>query len=129
MESTLRRTWAEIDLDALGHNYRALRAQMGPASGFLGVVKADSYGHGAVHISRELEALGAEYLAISSVDEAQELRRGGVDQERRDPGGVERAGGGGLLPGGGSGRRPDAGPYQAGHGHVPAGLPVRRGPL
>ena len=78
MESTLKRTWAEIDLDALGHNYRALRAQMGPRARFLGVVKADSYGHGAVHISRELEALGAEYLAISSVDEAQELRRGGV---------------------------------------------------
>lgn len=76
MESTLKRTWAEIDLDALGHNYRALRAQMGPRARFLGVVKADSYGHGAVHISRELEALGAEYLAISSVDEAQELRRG-----------------------------------------------------
>ena len=32
MESTLKRTWAEIDLDALGHNYRALRAQMGPLS-------------------------------------------------------------------------------------------------
>ena len=78
MESTLRRTWAEIDLDALGHNYRALRAQMGPASGFLGVVKADSYGHGAVQISRELEALGAAYLAISSIDEAQELRRAGI---------------------------------------------------
>ena len=78
MESTLKRTWAEIDLDALGHNYRALRAQMGPDARFLGVVKADSYGHGAVHISRELEALGASYVAISSIDEAQELRRGGV---------------------------------------------------
>ena len=60
MESTLKRTWAEIDLDALGHNYRALRAQMGPRARFLGVVKADSYGHGAVHISRELEALGCD---------------------------------------------------------------------
>lgn len=78
MESTLKRTWAEIDLDALGHNYRALRAQMGPDARFLGVVKADSYGHGAIEISRELEALGAEYLAISSVDEAQELRRAGI---------------------------------------------------
>lgn len=78
MESTLKRTWAEIDLDALGHNYRALRAQMGPRARFLGVVKADSYGHGAVHISRELETLGAAYLAVSSIDEAQELRRGGI---------------------------------------------------
>ena len=30
MESTLRRTWAEIDLDALAHNYRTLRGPRGP---------------------------------------------------------------------------------------------------
>lgn len=30
MESTLRRTWAEIDLDALAHNYRRLRRHIGP---------------------------------------------------------------------------------------------------
>ena len=29
MDSTLRRTWAEIDLDALAHNYRTLRSRMG----------------------------------------------------------------------------------------------------
>ena len=78
MESTLKRTWAEIDLDALAHNYRALRAQMGPRSRFLGVVKADAYGHGAIQISRTLEELGAAYLAISSIDEARELRLAGV---------------------------------------------------
>ena len=47
MESTLKRAWAEIDLDALAHNYRVLRERMGPASRFMGVVKADAYGHGA----------------------------------------------------------------------------------
>lgn len=78
MDSTLRRTWAEIDLDALAHNYRALRARMGEQSRFLGVVKADAYGHGAVEISRTLEELGAEYLAVSNLDEALELRQGGV---------------------------------------------------
>lgn len=78
MESTLKRTWAEIDLDALAHNYRALRAQMEPRSRFLGVVKADAYGHGAIQISRTLEELGAAYLAISSIDEARELRLAGV---------------------------------------------------
>ena len=54
MESTLRRTWAEIDLDALAHNYRMLRAHVGPAVKFLGVVKADGYGHGAVQVSRTI---------------------------------------------------------------------------
>ena len=78
MDSTLRRTWAEIDLDALAHNYRALRARMGEQSRFLGVVKADAYGHGAVEVSRTLEELGAEYLAVSNLDEALELRQGGV---------------------------------------------------
>ena len=78
MESTLRRTWAEIDLDALAHNYRTLRAHVGPAVKFLGVVKADGYGHGAIQVSRTLEALGADYLAVSSIDEAMELRLGGI---------------------------------------------------
>lgn len=79
MESTLRRTWAEIDLDALAHNYHALRRQMGPNARFLGVVKADAYGHGAIQVGRELEALGAEYLAVSNMDEARELRLGGIN--------------------------------------------------
>ena len=78
MESTLRRTWAEIDLDALAHNYTALRAHVGPNVKFLGVVKADGYGHGAVQVSRVLETLGADYLAVSSIDEAMELRHNGI---------------------------------------------------
>ena len=54
MESTLKRTWAEIDLDALAHNYRALRKQMGPDARFLGVVTADAYGHGSVEAARTM---------------------------------------------------------------------------
>ena len=44
----MRRTWAEIDLDALEHNYRVARQKIGPGVKYLGVVKADAYGHGAV---------------------------------------------------------------------------------
>lgn len=78
MESTLRRTWAEIDLDALAHNYHALRRHVGERVKFLGVVKADGYGHGAVQVARTLEKLGADYLAVSSIDEAMELRSSGI---------------------------------------------------
>ena len=79
MEDTiLRRTWAEIDLDALEHNYNAARRKTGPGVRYLGVVKADAYGHGAVQVSRKLEQLGADYLAVSSLDEARELRHGGI---------------------------------------------------
>lgn len=79
MEDTiLRRTWAEIDLDALAHNYHVAREVIGPSVKYLGVVKADAYGHGAVQVSRKLEKLGADYLAVSSLDEARELRHGGI---------------------------------------------------
>ncbi|WP_298034692.1 alanine racemase [uncultured Dysosmobacter sp.] len=79
MEDTvLRRTWAEIDLDALAHNYRRARALTGPDVKYLGVVKADAYGHGAVQTARKLETLGADYLAVSSLDEARELRYAGI---------------------------------------------------
>ena len=74
MDSTLKRTWAEIDLDALAHNYKTLRDRIGADVKFLGVVKADAYGHGSVQVSRLLQELGADYLAVSSIDEAIELR-------------------------------------------------------
>lgn len=78
MESTLVRTWAEINLDALEYNYRKLRELIGEKVKFLGVVKADAYGHGAVMVARTLEDLGADYLAVSSIDEAMELRLNGI---------------------------------------------------
>lgn len=78
MESTLRRTWAEIDLDALAHNYKTLKNHIGQNVRFLGVVKADAYGHGSVQVSRLLQELGADYLAVSSADEAVELRNNGI---------------------------------------------------
>ncbi len=78
MESTLKRTWAEIDLDALEHNYRVLKKRVGVNVKFLGVVKADAYGHGSVMVSRKLQELGADYLAVSSIDEAMELRLNGI---------------------------------------------------
>ena len=78
MDSTLRRTWAEIDMDALAHNYETLRKRIGENVKFLGVVKADAYGHGSVQVSRLLQESGADYLAVSSIDEAVELRHNGI---------------------------------------------------
>ena len=71
------RTWAEISLDNLEHNYRALRA-CAPGSRFLGVVKANAYGHGAVPVAKKLEELGADYLAVACLNEALELRDAGI---------------------------------------------------
>ncbi len=74
MVSTLKRTWAEIDLDALKYNYEKIKEKTGKGVRFLGVVKADAYGHGAVQVAKTLEESGADYLAVSSIDEAMELR-------------------------------------------------------
>ena len=78
MDSTLKRTWAEIRLDNLTHNFETIRRQVGPNAKLLGVVKADAYGHGAVRVAKHLERIGAGYLAISNVDEAEELRVNGI---------------------------------------------------
>ena len=67
------RTWAEISLDNLEHNYRALRA-CAPDSRFLGVVKANAYGHGTGEIGKKLQQLGCDILAVACLDEAVELR-------------------------------------------------------
>lgn len=78
MDDVQKRTWAEIDLSRMEHNYRALRALAGPKCKFLGVAKANAYGHGAVPVARKLEKLGCDYLAVACLDEAVELREAGV---------------------------------------------------
>ncbi len=74
----LKRTWAEVNLDHLRHNITVLRSSLPSGCRFLGVVKADAYGHGAVPVASELEALGAEHLAVSNFEEALQLRRAGI---------------------------------------------------
>lgn len=74
----LKRTWADVSFDHLNHNYQALREKLPSGCRFLGVVKADAYGHGAVPVSRHLKELGAEFLAVSNFEEAAQLRYAGI---------------------------------------------------
>ena len=46
----LKRTWAEVNLDNLAHNVKILRESLPDGCRFLGVVKADAYGHGMVPV-------------------------------------------------------------------------------
>ena len=78
MNDLQKRSWAEISLPNIRHNYEAIRAALPEGCRFLGVVKADAYGHGALPVSRLLQEAGADYLAVSCLDEALELRRGGI---------------------------------------------------
>ena len=71
--------WAEIDLDALVHNFRLIQEKAAPAA-VCAVVKADAYGHGDGMISRTLAEAGAAWFAVSSLAEARRLRRGGIEQ-------------------------------------------------
>lgn len=74
----MKRTWTEVDFDKLAHNYHALRGLAPAGTKYLGLVKADAYGHGAVPVAKKLEELGADYLGVACLDEAIEVREAGV---------------------------------------------------
>ena len=78
MKEILRRTWAEIDLDALARDFAAVRQAANPNAKVCCVVKADAYGHGAVRMAQEFEALGADWFAVSNLEEALQLRLAGI---------------------------------------------------
>jgi alanine racemase len=78
VDSFYRPTWVEISLDALRHNLRAFKKSLPEEMKILAVVKADAYGHGALQVAKECMAEGAVYLAVAFMDEALELRRGGI---------------------------------------------------
>ncbi|HWS87010.1 MAG TPA: alanine racemase [Pyrinomonadaceae bacterium] len=75
-----RPTWAEVDLDALAWNFRAVRERVGPGVKVMGVVKADAYGHGAAECARRLEAEGADWFGVATPEEGMALRRAGVSR-------------------------------------------------
>lgn len=71
-----RRAWAEIDLDAIRHNFTEIKKTT--SSKICCVIKADAYGHGAVAIARIYEEMGADFFAVSNIDEALKLRENGI---------------------------------------------------
>lgn len=76
----IRPTRAEIDLGALTRNHATLRAAA-PGVDVLAVVKADAYGHGAVPVSRALEAAGVRFLGVALVEEGLALREAGLQSD------------------------------------------------
>ena len=73
-----QRAWVEIDLAALAHNVKALKAFVAPHTKLMAVVKADAYGHGAVTVAQTALANGADCLAIATLAEGVELRSAGI---------------------------------------------------
>lgn len=73
----VKRTWAEISLNAIEHNYNVIRNKVADDTKVCCVIKADGYGHGAVELSQVYEKLGADFFAVSNIDEGIEIRKSG----------------------------------------------------
>lgn len=74
-----RRTWAEVDLDAIAHNIKEIRKITNPDAQIMAVVKADAYGHGFMEVAKTLLENGADRLAVAVLQEGKQLRSRGVD--------------------------------------------------
>lgn len=73
----LHRTWAEIDINALVHNFNTIKEKAN-ASQIMAVVKANAYGHSVCDVAPCLQKMGADYFAVSNIDEALQLRDCGI---------------------------------------------------
>ena len=71
------RCYAEISLEAIGHNIREVKKRLPEGVKLLGVVKANAYGHGAVPVASYLENQ-VDYFATATIEEAVELRENGI---------------------------------------------------
>jgi alanine racemase len=73
-----RPTWAEINLQSLAENFRAVRERVHSKVEIMAVVKADAYGHGAVECAKRLSKEGANWFGVALPEEGIELREAGV---------------------------------------------------
>ena len=71
-DEAVSRCWSEIDLNALCQNYESAKRRAGDARVFC-VLKGNAYGLGAVEVCRALRRRGADFFAVASGDEAEEL--------------------------------------------------------
>lgn len=74
------RAWLEIDMDNLKYNLNKIK-ELVHGTNVLGVIKANSYGFGAIEIAKELSKFGIEIFGVASLEEAMELREGGIEEE------------------------------------------------
>jgi len=74
----LGRARVVVDLEALCENFARIRSLLPKSVSLLCVVKSNAYGHGAREVSKRLESLGADYLAVSNLEEARQLREWGI---------------------------------------------------
>src|ERR1700721_790238 len=73
-----RPVWAEISLQAILHNLRVIRKQVGAQRKILAVVKSNASGLGAVPVAKALQKAGTEWFGVTCANEGVELREAGI---------------------------------------------------
>lgn len=74
----VRRSWVEIDLQAIARNYAIYKSRLAPQLEVMAVVKADAYGHGDVEVAKVLQTQRCGHFAVSNIEEAVKLREAGI---------------------------------------------------
>jgi alanine racemase len=75
--TTSFRCWAEIDLEAMRYNIRAIRSMIANGVQIIAVVKADAYGHGLSEIARRLDR-DVDLFGVANLVEGQTIRSTGA---------------------------------------------------
>ncbi len=78
MNNFWKRLWTEINLDNLIYNFHSIRACLEKDIKICCVVKANAYGHHAPKVASCLEQAGADFFAVSNIEEAVQLRETGI---------------------------------------------------
>lgn len=78
MESLRPRVVAEVNLNAIKHNYHEIRKHIPSEVEIMAIIKADGYGHGSVQIAKVLQEEGVNRFAVAIVKEGEELRQQGI---------------------------------------------------
>ena len=73
-----KRVTAKVDLDAICHNYGAIRQALPERVKIMGIIKADAYGHGALPVARELVEQGIDMFGVATIQEGISLRKNGI---------------------------------------------------
>ena len=76
----IKRTWAEIDMDALAYNIKHIKAKLADGEKVMGIVKADAYGHGDGFVARALQEAGFDWFGVSNIEEGMSLRKEGIEK-------------------------------------------------
>lgn len=79
LPTSARPAWCEVDLDALAHNVRTIRAHLSPDVRFYAVCKNNAYGCGAQETARVMLEAGADAFAVSDPEDAKRIRSAGID--------------------------------------------------